>query len=332
MRFVPPRSFFRLGAPAMLLSAAAAFLPALQAADAEPTLGSILARKNRETFDAVATYVADHESAADAERAYLWLFAMARREGWESDALPVVERYARRAETDATVKGIAQQVQAIGLARQGKAEPALDAFDEAIAGVGLRAANDTLDLATSLATALQTGGKPGSAAEPYNRLTRKFFLNAGVRQFCENRLGKLELLGKDAPDISVEDVDGKGVSLGDLRGKLVLIDFWATNCPPCLEEFPSLKQLHADYHKDGFEVIGISLDEERSVVDAFQAKARLPWRLALSKTDRDATRERFRVVTIPSMFLVDAAGRIQYVDVRGEELRRVVERTLKPAP
>ena len=134
------------------------------------------------------------------------------------------------------------------------------------------------------------------------------------------------------PDLGVEDLGGKAVGWGDYSGKVVLVDFWATNCPPCLEEFPSLKQLHAEYHKDGFEVLGITLDDDRSLVDSFQERAKLPWRLALSKTDRDATRERFKVVTIPSMFLVDAEGRVQYVDVRGAELRRVVERAVKRAP
>lgn len=307
-------------------------LPPLVAAEDVATLASILSRKNRETYDAISAYVAANGTATDADKAYRWLFESARREGWEADALPLVDAYRQRPELDSATKVIAQQVQALGLARQGKPDVALDAMDESLAGVGLRSANEALDFATALATAMQTGGKPESAKLVYERLTRKFFLNPGVRQFCENRAGKLELLGKPSPDFGVEDLDGKPVAWADFAGKVVLVDFWATNCPPCLEEFPSLKQLHADYQKEGFEVVGISLDDDRSLVDSFQQRAKLPWRLALSKTDRDATRERFKVVTIPSMFLVDSEGRVQYVDVRGPELRRVVERTLKKAP
>lgn len=296
------------------------------------SLTALLSKKNRETFDAVSAYVAANGAAGDADKAYRWLFEAARREGWEADALPLVDAYRQRPELDSVTKAVGQQVQALGLARQGKADVALDAMDESLAGVGLRSANESLDFATALATAMQTGGKPDAAKQVYERLTRKFFLNPGIRQFCENRSGKLELLGKPAPDLGVEDLDGKAVAWADFAGKVVLVDFWATNCPPCLEEFPSLKQLHADYQKEGFEVVGISLDDDRSIVDSFQQRAKLPWRLALSRTDRDATRERFKVVTIPSMFLVDSEGRVQYVDVRGPELRRVLERTLKRAP
>lgn len=312
--------------------AAALFVTVAPAADPAPTLAQVLSRKNRETFDAVAAYVAENGAARDADRGYRWLFETARREGWEADALPLVDAYRQRTDTDSATRTLAQQVQALGLARQGKPEPALDAMDESLAGVGLRGAADALDFASAMATAVQTGGKQSSAKDVYERVTRKFFLNPGVRQFCENRLGKLELLGKPAPDFGVEDLDGKPVAWENFAGKVVLVDFWATNCPPCLEEFPSLKQLYAEYQKEGFEVVGISLDDDRSVVDAFQERAKLPWRLALSKTDRDATRERFKVVTIPSLFLVDSEGRVQYVDVRGGELRRMVERTLKRAP
>ena len=333
MTFVCPFRISRTNSSGLVAAALGVFLLGQAGQAEEPvSLAGILSRKNRETFDAVAAYVGSNASAGDADKGYRWLFEAARREGWEADALPFVDAYRQRTELDPVTKVIGQQVQALGLARQGKADGALDAMDEALSGVGLRSANESLDFATALATAMQSGGKPEASKQVYERLTRKFFLNPGVRQFCENRSGKLELLGKPAPDLGIQDLDGKLVAWADFAGKVVLVDFWATNCPPCLEEFPSLKQLHADYHKEGFEVVGISLDDDRSIVDSFQQRAKLPWRLALSNTDRDATRERFKVVTIPSMFLVDSEGRVQYVDVRGTELRRVLERTLKKAP
>ena len=113
------------------------------------------------------------------------------------------------------------------------------------------------------------------------------------------------------------------------RGRVLLIDFWATNCPPCLAEFPKLKQLYADYHQKGFDVIGISLDESRDSVDAFQARAQLPWRLVADAEQVRQAREKYRVRTIPSLFVVGRDGRIAQVDLNGNDLRQAVERCLK---
>ncbi len=301
--------------------------------DARPTrFASLLEQRTRSTFDAVADYVKSNPDAPDVERAYRWLFEASRLYGWEGDALPFVTSFGTRDSTDAGLKSLARQVTSLGLARTGKADAALDAFDEAVAGVSFRSPTEAVDLAIALATAVQTAESGESARNVYDRLTRRFGLNPGVRTLADNRLGKLDLLGKEAPQIGVTDLEEKSFSWADFRGRWVLVDFWATNCPPCLEEFPSLKQLHAEYNGKGLDVVGISLDEDRETLTAFQEKWKLPWRLALSRSDRDATRERFRVVTIPSLFLVDPEGTIRYVDVRGEELRRLVERKLTRSP
>jgi thiol-disulfide isomerase/thioredoxin len=321
--------FLRAVAACCLLAAARMNGDSLcRAEDAPASFSRILSDGTRKTFDAAAAYVKTQPEAPDAERAWRWLFETARVHGWEADALPLVEQYLARDPAALTAKGAALQVQVMGLARSRNPDGALTAFDEAIAGVSVRNPGDALDLAASTASVLQASGKGGSARDVYDRLSRRFFLNPGVRDFCELRSGKLELLGKEAPQLGIEDLEGKSPSWEDYRGKLVLVDFWATNCPPCLEEFPMLKQLHAEYHKQGFDVIGITLDEDKETVDAFQERAKLPWRLALSRTDRDATRERFKAVKIPSMFLVDEEGKIITVDVRGEELKRFIERRL----
>jgi peroxiredoxin len=139
---------------------------------------------------------------------------------------------------------------------------------------------------------------------------------------------KLELAGQAAPEITVEDLQGEPVDLAAYQGKVVLVDFWATNCPPCLEEFPALEQLYQQQHALGFEIVGISLDEERALVDEFQTTWRLPWRLGLSSSDSEATRQRYRASKIPSLFVVGRDGKVRYVDIRGEALRRGVESLL----
>ncbi len=74
-------------------------------------------------------------------------------------------------------------------------------------------------------------------------------------EFCENRLRKLDLVGQQAAELELTDLSGKQVSVLAARGGVLLIDFWATNCPPCLAEFPKLKQLYADYHQKGLDVM-----------------------------------------------------------------------------
>ena len=81
------------------------------------------------------------------------------------------------------------------------------------------------------------------------------------------------VVGKPAPDVSLKDLDDKDVSLASLKGKVVLVNFWATWCGPCQEEIPSLIDLQNKYAEKGFTVLGIAMDDEgKSVVAPFVAK------------------------------------------------------------
>lgn len=100
-------------------------------------------------------------------------------------------------------------------------------------------------------------------ADHKTRLPRKTSLTVPVSSIA----------GKPAPEIELKDLDGKEVSLADLRGKVVFVNFWATWCGPCQEEIPSLIDLQNKYAAKGFTVIGIAMDDEgKSVVAPFVAK------------------------------------------------------------
>ena len=91
-----------------------------------------------------------------------------------------------------------------------------------------------------------------------------------------------ELVGKAAPDFTLQSVDGKPYSLSALKGKPVLLDFWATWCAPCRQAMPSVEKLSREYKEQGLTVFGVNAREERDVVAAFLKKTPLPYAAILS--------------------------------------------------
>lgn len=122
----------------------------------------------------------------------------------------------------------------------------------------------------------------------------------------DDRLARLKV----APmDLSFTAVDGRQVNLAQLRGKVVLIDFWATWCGPCRAEVPNIVAAYRKYHSKGFEVLGISLDNDKSTLLAFTKGHDMPWPQCLDGADGKNTIARsFGIFAIPSMWLVDKDG------------------------
>lgn len=140
-------------------------------------------------------------------------------------------------------------------------------------------------------------------------------------------------VGKAAPDISLPSPDGKTYTLSDLKGKVVLIDFWASWCGPCRRENPSVVKVYDKYNKDGFEVFSVSLDranQKQRWVDAI-AKDNLKWPYHVSdlKFWQSAPARMYGVSSIPRTFLVDREGNIAAMGLRGghaieQELKKIL--------
>ena len=304
----------------------------VQSEDSSPkgrkTFQDVIVARQKDLLRDAASYAEQNPEASDIDEAFAWSFETARRFGLEADALPLAERCLQSNTASSTVKTGAKTVLCVGLAKSGKLKEAATAFQDSLQFARLGAGSEHLDLAVELVGQAGLANNHATARNIYETLSNRFGLNAQVGEFCMNRLRKLELVGTDATELSLTDLGGQPASIAAMKGKVLLIDFWATNCPPCLAEFPKLKQLYADKHEEGFEVLGISLDDSPEIVESFQARAKLPWKLVCEAEQVRQAREKYRVRTIPSLFLVGRDGRIAQVDLKGNDLRQAVERCL----
>ncbi len=134
------------------------------------------------------------------------------------------------------------------------------------------------------------------------------------------------------PDFSTSavDLDGKPISLMDYRGKVVLLDFWAVWCGPCVGEIPNVKVVYEKYHDKGFDVIGVSFDENEAVVREFVKEKTLPWRQILDSSGFGGVfAKQYGVRGIPAPFLIDRNGKVISVKARGSLLSELVEVEIK---
>ena len=135
--------------------------------------------------------------------------------------------------------------------------------------------------------------------------------------------------GKVFPNIELPDIDGNTISLESLRGKYVLVDFWATWCGPCIGAIPDLKMIYQKYHNRGFEIYSVSLDQTKEAWVNGVQKYGLDWINVSDLMVFNSPVVKQLVVTyIPHTFLLDPAGVIIAVDISGEELETMLLQAL----
>jgi peroxiredoxin len=137
--------------------------------------------------------------------------------------------------------------------------------------------------------------------------------------------------GSKFPDFSEKDLAGKPLSIANYKGKVVLIDFWATWCPPCRAELPNVVKTYEKHHADGFEIIGISLDraQDREKLVSFLKDKNMAWPQFFDGNYwQNKLAVKYGVNSIPATYLLDGQGIIIGKDLRGEDLEQAVAKTL----
>lgn len=136
--------------------------------------------------------------------------------------------------------------------------------------------------------------------------------------------------GAQAPEIILPMPNDKEFSLTSLKGKVVLIDFWASWCAPCRKELPNVKRCYQKYKSKGFEVLGVSLDKDRSAWIEAISKEGLTWlQVSDLKFWNCEAAQTYAVQSIPFTVLVDKEGKIIATDLRGDDLDKKLAEVLK---
>ena len=171
-------------------------------------------------------------------------------------------------------------------------------------------------------------------------------LDPTVKAYFERRKARIEMIGKPAPAIEGTDVDGRTVRLADFQGKVVLVEFWATWCPPCVSAFPLLYQVAREHKDQGFVVLGVNLDQlartgaggKETSIEATTKNVR--WFLITQSAGwpnligpgAEAAARAYGVEEIPARFLIGRDGTIEQLEQRDQALARSIEQALaKPA-
>ena len=135
--------------------------------------------------------------------------------------------------------------------------------------------------------------------------------------------------GSKFPEFAEKDTAGKPLSIASFKGKVLLIDFWATWCGPCVTELPNVLAAYEKHHKKGFEIIGISLDQDEAALKNFTKTKKMPWQQFFDgKGWENTLAVKYGVKSIPATYLLDGEGKIIGKNLRGDDLSKAVAAAL----
>ena len=297
---------------------------------APESVAEIQNRHDRAFVRELSEYLIRNPKAEDREQAHAALFNKAIEHDWFAEHEEAANRYLRD-EPDGPVRALAQIIAVMARAEAGKYSEALTRFKELMLGLGSSDQEEfALSFAETFAASAVTAGEIDAARQTYQTLAEAFPNSGDLGERVKAELGRLDRVGKPVANVEAQDLGGKTIRLDGLKGKYVLVDFWATWCGPCLVELPRLQEAYRKLHDSGLEIVSVSLDETRSAVVDFVKVRQLPWIQFHNGTAGADLVEAFGVTSIPASYLIDPEGTIIRLDLRGPALDSVLAKLIKP--
>lgn len=142
------------------------------------------------------------------------------------------------------------------------------------------------------------------------------------------------VIGKPLPDLSLQTVNGAVIKLSSLKGKAVLIDFWASWCMPCRASIPHLKQLYQKYHEQGFSILSVSIDQNTKAWQTAMLKEAMPWQQAIDKYEdgKDASMlmNTLGIQSVPFAIILDKDGKVLLINPDAEQIDKLLPKLFNP--
>lgn len=283
----------------------------------------VAADKAREFFQRFK----DHPKAPEARRLYRQLLEASVSLGNDSkeaelQALGPDPEKAKEEAAEAEVGGKIQAAvsKARRLQSQGM-EAVLEDFEKSLDGLAKDFAGRPEIYSAYLEIAQLRGGQ--KARELLAKVLKAEKLPDRIRTMAEEQQKTLDRVGKPV-SIAFTATDGRKVDLAGMKGKVVLVDFWATWCGPCVAEVPNVVTAYNRLHPKGFEIVGISFDEDADALKAFTAKHQMAWAQYFDGAGwKNKFGTEFGIRGIPAMWLIDKQGNLRDLEARNDLAKKV---------